>query len=176
MGQVERKKVFFSQYSQYILVNGKWKTEKTKIPTSRLAFLGVTRRTGNTFLLKVGLSAVSWVWPTYSYLSTLRFWCSIVAMADIFLPLDLTVLVQYRRYGGHILTSRPYGFGAVSSLWRTYSYLSTLRFWCSIVAMADIFLPLDLTVLVQYRRYGRHNLVGEVPQVFLLLARYSLPP
>ena len=29
---------------------------KKKIPTSRLAFLGVTQRTGNTFLLKDGLS------------------------------------------------------------------------------------------------------------------------
>ena len=32
--------------------------KKKKIPTSRLAFLGVTRRTGNTFLLKDGLRVV----------------------------------------------------------------------------------------------------------------------
>ena len=34
------------------------KQGKKKIPTSRLALLGVTRRTGNTFLLKDGLSYI----------------------------------------------------------------------------------------------------------------------
>ena len=43
------KKLFFSQSSWYILVNEKLKTEKKKIPTSQLAFLTVTRRTGNNF-------------------------------------------------------------------------------------------------------------------------------
>ena len=47
---------FFSQSCWYILVNEKLKTEKKKkIPTSRRAFLAVTRRTGNDFLLKDGL-------------------------------------------------------------------------------------------------------------------------
>ena len=48
-----------SQSSWYILVNEKLKTGKKKIPTSRLAFLAVTRRTGNNFLLKGGLMSMS---------------------------------------------------------------------------------------------------------------------
>ena len=47
---------FFSQSSWYILVNEKLKTERNFFSTSRLAFLAVTRRIGNDFSLKVGLS------------------------------------------------------------------------------------------------------------------------
>ena len=57
--------IFFSQSSWYILVNKKIKTEKKKIPTSCLAFLAVTRRTGNDFfLLKDGLNYDSEEDPT----------------------------------------------------------------------------------------------------------------
>ena len=49
------EKVVFSQSSQYILVNEKLETGKKKKPTSRLAFLAVTRRTGTIFYLRMAL-------------------------------------------------------------------------------------------------------------------------
>ena len=49
------EKSFF--FSIFLVHSSQWKIKnrKKKIPNSRLAFLAVTRRTGNDFLLKDGL-------------------------------------------------------------------------------------------------------------------------
>ena len=68
--------------------NGRQK--KKKNPDLRLAFLGVTRRTGNTFLLKDGLSIVR---DYFSYNSFRNYFCFPVAR-DSHSPVILKLVLQ----------------------------------------------------------------------------------